>query len=385
MLIMVVAGGVKLMLPKAGDAGSGSGASAGQGGSASSGAGGGRANGRRGMISQVKLVSASPRIFTDSLDVLGVVKARQSVTLSAATTQLVSRVLFTPGQRVAKNQILVELKTLEQDAGLAQAKARAIVAERGYQRWKALADQGYASKAAVEQYEAVWLAAKADVDAAQARLGDRLIRAPFAGVVGLSDIAPGAVVNPGAAIVTLDDDSVLRVDFQIPDRFIASVHEGQEIEASVDAYSGLTIRGRITHLDTRIDERTRALTARSEFPGADRRVKPGMMLRIAVAQGEHQGLSVPETAVAVQGDGAYVFVALKQGQKMTADQRPIVTGVRQDGFVEVKDGLEPGDMLVADGLNKVQAGQAIRVGGKPGSGGASSGRKPGAGAARPAA
>ncbi len=373
------------MLPKAGDAGSGSGASAGQGGSASSGAGGGRANGRRGMVSQVKLVSASPRIFTDSLDVLGVVKARQSVTLSAATTQLVSRVLFTPGQRVAKNQILVELKTLEQDAGLAQAKARAIVAERGYQRWKALADQGYASKAAVEQYEAVWLAAKADVDAAQARLGDRLIRAPFAGVVGLSDIAPGAVVNPGAAIVTLDDDSVLRVDFQIPDRFIASVHEGQEIEASVDAYSGLTIRGRITHLDTRIDERTRALTARSEFPGADRRVKPGMMLRIAVAQGEHQGLSVPETAVAVQGDGAYVFVALKQGQKMTADQRPIVTGVRQDGFVEVKDGLEPGDMLVADGLNKVQAGQAIRVGGKPGSGGASSVRKPGAGAARPAA
>ncbi len=117
------------------------------------------------------------------------------------------------------------------------------------------------------------------MDAARARAGDRTIRAPFAGVVGLSDIAPGALINPGAAIVTLDDVSAIRVDFDIPDRYLANIREGQQIIARVDAYPGETITGRIPKLDTRIDERTRAITARAEFPNPSRKLKPGMMLR----------------------------------------------------------------------------------------------------------
>ncbi|MGC4107200.1 MAG: efflux RND transporter periplasmic adaptor subunit [Thermomicrobiales bacterium] len=102
--------------------------------------------------------------------------------------------------------------------------------------------------------------------AAEARQADRVIRAPFSGVVGLTDIAPGAVINPGAAIVTLDDLSVVRVDFQVPDRFLSAVREGQDIAATADSFPGQTFRGRVAKLDTRIDERTRALTARAEIP-----------------------------------------------------------------------------------------------------------------------
>ena len=351
--LMVVAGGLKLAF----------GSKPAEAGAASASSGGGRSGsgaGARGKPGQVSLVAVQTRLFTDTLDVLGVAKGRQSVTLSAATTQLVSRVRFSPGQQVAAGQVLVELKSAEQDAGLAQALAKALEAERAYQRWKVLADKGFASKSALDQYEAAWLAAKADVGAAQARQGDRLIRAPFAGAVGLSDIAPGAVINPGAAIVTLDDLSRVRVDFQVPDRFLSAIHEGQAISAKVDAYPGMQIDGVIAKLDTRIDERTRALTARADFPNPDRRLKPGMMLRVAIAQGTRQGLAVPETAVSVQGDNAFVFVATKVGQKMIADQRPVVTGVRQDGFVELKDGVVAGDQVVADGLNKIQPGQPIR-------------------------
>ncbi|MFM1960066.1 MAG: hypothetical protein RL588_1583 [Pseudomonadota bacterium] len=319
----------------------------------------------RGDVPQVALVSPTNRTFTERLELLGVAKGSQSVTLSAATTQLVSRVFFTPGQKVAKGQVLVELKTNEQDAALAQARAREVQARRAYERWRTLGQQGYASVAAVDQYEAAWKTAVADVGAAEARLGDRVIRAPFAGVVGLSDIAPGAVINPGAAIVTLDDLSAVRVDFQIPDRFLASVKEGQALTARVDAWPDAVFNGRIIRLDTRIDERTRALTARSEFASPDGRLKPGMMLRVGVSQGTRSALALPESAVAVQGEGASVFVVVEDAGRMTVQQKPVVAGLRQDGWVEILQGVAVTERVVADGLNRIQSGQPVRAAGAP--------------------
>src|SRR4029453_2615479 len=119
---------------------------------------------------------------------------------------------------------------------------------RAYDRYKTLGEQGWASKAQIDQYEASWRAAQADVAAARARQNDRTIRAPFAGVVGLSDVAPGALVNPGAPIVTLDDVSVVRVDFQVPGRYLAQLREGQTVLATADAFPGETITGRIAKL-----------------------------------------------------------------------------------------------------------------------------------------
>jgi membrane fusion protein (multidrug efflux system) len=376
LVLMIVAGALKLALPK--HAGPGGAAAAGQQGAR----GPGGPGGGHGAPAEVSLTQVTTHIFTDTIDVLGVAKGRQSVTLSAATTQLVSQVRFTPGEQVAQGQVLIELKATEQDAGLAQSQAKALQAERELARWKALSDKGFASKSALDQYEAAWLSAKADVAAAQARQGDRTIRAPFAGVVGLSDIAPGALINPGAPIVTLDAIDTIRVDFQVPDAELASVHEGQAITASVDAYPGEKIAGRIAKLDTRIDEKTRALTARAEFPNPSRRLKPGMMMRVAVARGQRQALSAPESALAVQGDSAFVYVVMQKDGKMVADQRPVVTGARQDGFVELKDGVAVGDRIIADGLNKIQAGQSIRPAGK---GGPHAGGKTGAGGPRPGA
>lgn len=377
LVLMIVAGALKLALPKHTAAGPAGGAAAQQG----SGAGGGR-----GAPAEVSLTQVQIHTFTDTIDVLGVAKGRQSVTLSAATTQLVSQVRFSPGQQVAKGQVLIELKATEQDAGLAQSQAKALQAERELARWKALSDKGFASKSALDQYEAAWLSAKADVAAAQARQGDRTIRAPFAGVVGLTDIAPGALINPGAPIVTLDAIDTIRVDFQVPDAELASVHEGQAITASVDAYPGEKIAGRIAKLDTRIDEKTRALTARAEFPNPSRRLKPGMMMRVAIARGQRQALSAPESALAVQGDNAFVYLVVQKDGKMVAEERPVITGARQDGFVELKDGVVQGDRIVADGLNKIQGGQSIRPTGKGAPhAGAPDAKAAGAGGPRPGA
>jgi membrane fusion protein (multidrug efflux system) len=319
----------------------------------------------------VTAVGVTNKVFTDTLDVLGVAKGRQSVTLSAATTQLVDRIHFRDGEAVPKGAVLVELRATEQSAGIVQARARLVQADRAYERYKTLGQQGWASKAAVDQFQADYLAAKADVDAAQARENDRVIRAPFAGVIGLSDIAPGALVNPGAAIVTLDDLATIRVDFQIPEGFIRNVSRGQAITAYADAYPDQPINGRIATIDTRIDERTRAVTARAEFPNAARRLKPGMMIRVQVVRGQRNSLAIPESALQISGESTFVFVIVKQGDRTITDQRPVVTGLRQDNMVEIREGLTTDDRIVADGLNKIQPGQPVRMAG--------AGRPPGAG------
>lgn len=367
LVLMIVAGGMKVVFGKKEGPGGGPPGAAmaaqkgGQGKAGPAGKGGGPGGGFG--PAQVTVATVQPRVFVDAIDVIGVAKGRQSVTLTAATTQLVQRVRFSDGQSVPRGAVLVELKDTEQDAGIAQARARLVQAQRDYDRWKTLAAQGFASKTALDQREATYLAAKADVDAAVSRQNDRMIRAPFAGVVGLTDIAPGALVNPGTAIVTLDDVSAVRVDFEIPDRYLASLRQGQPIYARTDAYPGETYQGRIATLDTRIDERTRSITARAEFPNPGGRLKPGMMLRVAIARGQRQVAAAPEAAVSVQGDSAFVYVLARQGQRTVAEQRPILTGVRQDGFVEIREGVAPGERIVADGLNKIQPGQAVRPAG----------------------
>lgn len=372
---MVVVGGFKILTKKTAGRDPGGSATmaqaAGPGGGMPQGKGGNRRGGFGGPA-MVSVAVVQPRTFEDTIEVLGVAKGRQSVTLTAATTQLVERVRFSDGQRVPRGAVLVELKDTEQDAGLAQSQAREVEARRAYNRYKTLGDQGWASKAQVEQYEAAWRAAQADVAAAKARQSDRTIRAPFAGVVGLSDVAPGALVNPGAPIVTLDDVSVMRVDFQAPERYLSQLREGQALLAVADAYPGETIAGRIAKLDTRIDERTRAITARAEFPNRSGKLKPGMLMRVGVSRGQRTNPSAPESAVSVQGDAAFVFVLHtrppgQQGHSgAMVEQRPIVTGSRQQGFVEIVEGVKVGERIVADGLNKIQAGQPVRIVGGPG-------------------
>jgi membrane fusion protein (multidrug efflux system) len=368
--LMVVAGGFKVLTKKSGGEGGpgGPGAMAQGKAGGAGGAGGRRGPGGFGGPTMVSVAVVQPRAFQDTIEVLGVAKGRQSVTLTAAATQLVERVRFTDGQRVPRGAVLVELKDTEQDAGIAQAEARQVEARRAYDRYKTLGDQGWASKALVDQREATWRSAQADLAAARARKGDRMIRAPFAGVVGLSDVAPGALVNPGAPIVTLDDISVIRVDFQVPERYLGQLREGQTLLAVADAFPGETIAGRIAKLDTRVDERTRAITARAEFANGSGKLKPGMLIRVGVSRGQRNSASVPESAVSVQGDNSFVYVLQQRGERTMAEQRPIVAGLRQQGYVEIVDGVRAGERLVADGLNKIQPGQPVRIARTPGMG-----------------
>ncbi|MES2034016.1 MAG: efflux RND transporter periplasmic adaptor subunit [Pseudomonadota bacterium] len=331
--------------------------------------------GRAAAVSQATVAS---RPFMDRIEVLGVAKGQQSVTITSNTTEMITSVRFADGQRVAKGQVLVELKAGEEDAGLIESRARLAQAERDYARWDALADKGIAPRATAEQYQSALETARASLAAANSRKMDRVIRAPFSGVVGLTDVTPGTLIQPGGAIVSLDDLSSIRVDFRVPDRYLPVMREGSAIVARPDAYPDETFSGRIAQLDSRIDPATRAITARAVFPNPAGRIKPGMMMRVTIDHGGRDSIAAPEASVQFEGDQAYVFVIARKGDGQAARKQAVDVGVTQDGFVEIVGGLKAGDRIVADGLNRIQDGQAVRVGGgKPGAAGGPGGASQG--------
>lgn len=327
---------------------------------------GGPGGGRAASVAQA---AVTERPFADRIAVLGVAKGRQSVTITSDAAELVTAVHFRDGQAVSRGQLLVTLKATEQDAGVAEAEAQERQAERAYARWKTLADRGIAPKATAEQYLAALETARATTAAARARKGDRVIRAPFSGVVGLSDIAPGALISPGSPIVSLDDLGVIRVDFDVPDRYLAVLKPGSPIVATPDAFPDETIAGRIAQVDTRIDTATRAVTARAEFANTGGRIKPGMMMRVNVEHGQRNALAVPESAVQYEGDQAFVFVITPRDQGAVARKVLVTPGESAGGFVEIREGVKAGDKVVADGLNRLQDGQQVSLPGQGGPGG----------------
>lgn len=387
LVLMVLAGGAMIAANSAAKA------------KKSMGAGGG------GRTVAVAAAVIAPQDFTDRIEALGVAKARQSVTVTSNTAELITKVLFRDGQAVSKGQVLVELKGDEQDAAVAQAQSLAAQARMDAARWNDLAAKGFAPRVSAERYQAASVQADAALKAAQSRRLNRVIRAPFSGVVGLSDVAPGALIAAGGPIVSLDDLSVVRIDFPVPDRFLARLQKGMVLTAKVDAYPDVLFKGTIAEVDTRIDERTRSVRARAEFANPDGQLRPGMLAKVVVEQGVRSALAAPEASVQFEGNQAFVFAIVKdegkpdekapqkkskpksegpgdqpKGPKLIAQRQVIEIGARQNGFVEVLSGLRAGETIVADGMNRVQPNQSIRVG-KPEGAGSETGGKRSKGAA----
>jgi membrane fusion protein (multidrug efflux system) len=310
-----------------------------------------------------------PYSFSNRIEVIGAAKARQSITLTAPTTQLVTKVNFQSGQFVRQGQVLAELNAREQDANIIQAEAQADFAKKTWDRWQQLADRGVAPKQTADQYKSAYDQALANVAANRARAGDRIIRAPFSGVVGLTDAAPGMLVNPGSAIATLDDVSVIRVDFPVAERYLSLLKEGVPIIADTDAYPDQKFNGQVAKVDTRIDSATRSVMARAEFKNTDGRLKPGMLMHVLVEQQVRTSPAAPEGGVAYEGPKAFAFVITRDPQKgLIAVRREVKIDARRDGLIEIVDGLKPGEQVVADGLNRIRPNDAVSIAAPSGAG-----------------
>ncbi len=321
--------------------------------------GGGRGFG--GRATNVEVATIARADFADVVQAIGDARANESVTITSQVTDVISRVAFDSGDVVVADQVLAELADAEEAAGLNEARSSLAEARRELQRFTDLSERGVASRSQIDELSSSVDQAQARVRALEARLADRIIRAPFDGVVGLRNASPGMLVRPGDAIAVLDDVSIIKLDFTVPERFITSLREGADIEAAAAAFADETFRGTITNIDSRVDPVTRTIIARAAIDNSDARLRPGMLMVVELRQNVRTTPAAPELAVFRQGDRAFVYVVEEGENGFAAQRRSVETGARSGGFIEIRAGLEPGEEVVSEGVHRVRPGAPVRV------------------------
>ncbi|EXI81059.1 MAG: Efflux pump periplasmic linker BepF [Candidatus Accumulibacter appositus] len=296
--------------------------------------------------------------FADSIEALGTVAARESVALTATVTDTVSALHFDDGDRVSKGQLLAELSSREEHAQLEEARATVKEALRQYQRFQSLAARGTTAKSLLDERQRDWQTARARLAAIESRLADRLIKAPFAGVVGLRDLSVGALVEPGDLITTLDDDSAVKLEFPVPATYLQGLRPGLKVTASSRAYPGRTFSGTVKAVNSRIDPVTRSIRVRATLPNPAHLLRPGMLMNVVVQQEPRTTLLIPEESLLPLGEQQFVLVVSSDGK---ADRRELQIGGRRPGLVEVVTGIAAGEQVITHGHMQLRPGQAVRI------------------------
>lgn len=298
------------------------------------------------------------REFVDRIESLGTARANESVVVSAQVTETVSRVAFEDGAAVGKGDVLVELTSREESAQLREAQANYDESLRQYERAVELRRDGTVSQAQLDAQRTARDAAAARLAELRARLRDRLVRAPFAGVLGMRAVSPGTLVQPGDVITTLDDIDLIKVDFSVPERFLSVVQPGLVVEATTAAYPERRFEGVVRAIDTRIDPATRAVRIRADLPNADHALRPGMLLAVELSANARRSLSVPEESIVPLGEKNFLFVV---GEDERARRVELATGRRIGGEVEVLGGLEGSERVVVEGGSMLFPGSPVEV------------------------
>jgi len=303
----------------------------------------------------VVVVEAIERQLVDEVEALGTTRAREAVQVTPRISSVITEIRFREGETVAAGEVLVELDNAEERAALAEAEARVIDSRAQFRRARELMASNTVSESQVQQLEATMNADEARLRAAEARFEQTLVRAPFAGRIGLRQVSPGSLVSPGTVITTLDDLSRMRLDFTVPETFLGVLEPGLAIDAESVAFEGRVFSGKVSTIDTRVDPVTRAVTIRAELPNDDGLLKPGMFLTVRLAGQSRARVLVPEAALVPEGDRQHVYLVRDERSWRT----PVVVGRRLVGEVEILDGIKAGDTVVVEGTQKVANGGRV--------------------------
>ena len=295
--------------------------------------------------------------IVDEIEALGTARANESIEIQPRISSLVEGFTFEEGQLVRKGQQLVQLEDNEIVAGLRLAEANLSESRSLYNRSKSLADTQAISASTLEELLAQVRVDEASVEAAKARLDNTVIRAPFAGRVGLRRISPGSFVNTSTVITTLDDVSKIKLDFAVPEAFLTVLNEGMNISAESLVYPDRVFKGVVASIDTRLDPISRAVQVRAILPNDEGLLKPGMFMSVNLKRDRGEVVVAPEQAIVPEGGNQYVFV-VSDG---TAEKRQVILGRRIPGYVAIESGLEAGESVITEGTHKVIDGSAVEV------------------------
>ena len=301
-----------------------------------------------------------PRVETvrDRIEATGTLRSRKEVVITSEVSGRIVALDFNTGQRVEQGQRLVQLDDRQARADLAVAAARLEDARRQLNRARQLRRSNSISQSQVDELLTAVDVAQAEYEAAKVRAENHRINAPFTGVVGLREFSPGAYIESGDPLTTLDADGEMELTFAVPERFIGQLKPGLPVSGITSSWPDEVFRGELAELDTRVDPLSRTLKVRALIDNRDGRLRPGQFMSVRLTLRQRQALVVPEQAVLLQGNERYLFVVT---DAKTAERRSVRLGSREPGLVEILSGIDAQDRVVITAQDRLSSGDEVQT------------------------
>jgi membrane fusion protein (multidrug efflux system) len=309
---------------------------------------------------QVVSVPVTREAVEETISLVGTVAANEQVEIRAEAEGFVERILFEEGQRVEAGAPLVALDETSLQAALEEAEAALQLSQQTFERSRELVDAKLISNQEFDQASSRLAADQAAVAGRQRALREARVVAPFGGVIGARRISPGQLVNRTTALTWLVDLDPVKVEFNVPERFLSQVRSGQTLAVSVAAWPNEIFRGPVFFIAPFVDTTTRTVLVKAEIPNPDFRLKPGMFASLDLTlRIRDDAMVIPEAALNQILDASRATIMV-----VTADEtvavRPIRLGMRLPGRVEVLEGLDGSERVVVEGLQKLAPGMKVR-------------------------
>ncbi|HZY18270.1 MAG TPA: efflux RND transporter periplasmic adaptor subunit [Ramlibacter sp.] len=303
--------------------------------------------------------------LTDDAQAVGSLRSRQSVMVRPEVSGRITRINFNDGARVRRGQVLVQLDDQLPVAQMQQARAELSIARANHKRNQELVAQNFISQRSVEESAANLQVAEAKLALAEATAARLRIVAPFDGIAGIRGVNVGDYLKDGADIVNLEDLDAVYVDFRLPERFQTKLRPGQVAVVQTDALPGRRWEAVIQAIDPLVDANGRSIGIRGCIDNRQLALRPGMFARVTAVFGERDNaLVVPEESIVPQGGRQFVFRVVDgpDQDSRTAQRVEVKVGLRRPGRVEITEGLQPGDLVITAGQQRLQRdGTPVRV------------------------
>ncbi len=304
--------------------------------------------------------STSARDGVD-LDIIGSGSARHSVVIFPAVAGEVVEVAFRTGQSVRAGQVLLRLLDRQERLAVDLASAKVDTASALSDRYEATRGSGAVPERVLDEALTTLRGARIALAQARVALADRVVLAPFAGIVGLSDVERGDRVTTASALTTIDDRRVLLIDFDVPEPYLARIAPGHLIAAVNPAYPDRSFAGKVSEIDSRVDPVTRNVRVRAQVANTADLLRPGMSFAVRLSLPGKIFVSVPELALQWGRDGSFVWV-IRAGKSEKVAVRPVR---RTSGRVLIDGTLTSGETVVVEGVQRLREGSGVRIVGNP--------------------
>jgi RND family efflux transporter MFP subunit len=290
--------------------------------------------------------------------------ALRSVTLRAPSSGEITELNITAGAKFKSGDVLMRLEDRDERLAVDLAEARYARAGSERDRYRALEGTGATAAARIEQAETDYEVARIELEQARADLADRVLRAPFDGVAGLAAVESGDRVSADDTIAGFDDRSAIQVEFDLPEALLGRVAPGLAVNARTPAVENSTFDGEISAIDSRVSAATRSARVRAKIDNSSDELRPGASFSLTLDLPGPTYPTVPE--LALQFSQGSLNVWRVRGDE--AEQVPVALMRRRDGLVLVDGPLEPGDLVIVEGTQRLRPGVRVEVLNTPGDG-----------------